>query len=226
MHLRFAIFLLVTSGVIYGQSPDGQKLLDEETLKKAWKLTPPKSSGTSSLFTLRGSKPKPLSQSEPNSAIALRSAVVSEAHQERFRGKIEFVKKGPTVQARVPVYEDLNVSFDNILFEFDSTKFSGRQTEAQLGTIANAMKGARKVRFLIEGHTDHRGEANYNQSLSEDRSVAVLDHLIQQGVSEDQLVALGYGEKDPVATNETDEGRQLNRRVVIRRIAPVNQSAN
>lgn len=67
----------------------------------------------------------------------------------------------------------------------------------------------------IEGHTDSRASHEYNQVLSQRRVNAVRKILIEQyGISPDRLNAVGYGETRPVASNDTAEGRQLNRRVV------------
>ena len=67
----------------------------------------------------------------------------------------------------------------------------------------------------IEGHTDSKGTEEYNQKLSERRAEAVANYLVKLGVDRDKVSAVGYGESNPVATNETDSGRQLNRRVEI-----------
>ena len=69
--------------------------------------------------------------------------------------------------------------------------------------------------FAVEGHTDSVGSANYNASLSEDRSRAVKAYLIARGVPEEHLAARGHGEARPAATNDTAKGRQRNRRVEV-----------
>jgi len=65
----------------------------------------------------------------------------------------------------------------------------------------------------IAGHTDWVGSDAYNQGLSDDRANAVRNYLVEQGIGTDKIVAVGYGETKPIATNETEEGRQQNRRV-------------
>ncbi|WP_349773448.1 OmpA family protein [Psychrobacter sp. WY6] len=68
---------------------------------------------------------------------------------------------------------------------------------------------------MIEGHTDSRASDSYNQALSQRRVNAVKEVLISQfGIGAERLTAIGYGESQPIATNSTTEGRQLNRRVV------------
>ena len=70
-----------------------------------------------------------------------------------------------------------------------------------------------KVR--IAGHTDNIGKPEDNKQLSQDRANAVRDKLIEYGCNPQVISAFGYGDTKPVATNDTEEGRQLNRRVEI-----------
>jgi OOP family OmpA-OmpF porin len=65
----------------------------------------------------------------------------------------------------------------------------------------------------IEGHTDSHGKEDYNQKLSEDRANSVMDYLVKKGIDQSRLSAKGFGLTKPIASNDTDEGRQRNRRV-------------
>jgi OOP family OmpA-OmpF porin len=67
----------------------------------------------------------------------------------------------------------------------------------------------------VAGHTDSVGTDQYNQGLSERRANSVRDYLVEQGVRASRLTAVGYGENRPVATNDTADGRQENRRVEL-----------
>jgi OOP family OmpA-OmpF porin len=69
------------------------------------------------------------------------------------------------------------------------------------------------AKIEIAGHTDAAGEDAFNQALSEKRAQAVADYLVKAGLSADRLVAVGYGSSQPVATNDTDEGKAQNRRI-------------
>ena len=71
------------------------------------------------------------------------------------------------------------------------------------------------LRLTIEGHTDNSGNAEVNQTLSEQRANAVRDYLVNQGLDAGSLSAQGLGTNNPVADNSTAEGRQKNRRVEI-----------
>ena len=70
-------------------------------------------------------------------------------------------------------------------------------------------------RIEIGGHTDSQGSKGLNQRLSRARAEAVLDALLARGVALDRLAARGYGEEQPVASNETEIGRARNRRIVF-----------
>lgn len=75
-------------------------------------------------------------------------------------------------------------------------------------------------RIEIGGHTDSQGSESFNQKLSSDRAQAVLGALIEAGVAAENLTATGYGETRPVATNDTPEGRETNRRIEFRLLSP------
>ncbi len=88
--------------------------------------------------------------------------------------------------------------------------------EDRLDGVAAALKqldASQKV--VIEGHTDSVGSAESNQRLSKERAEAVRDYLVKQGVNEAQLTAVGRGEAEPIANNDTAEGRANNRRVEL-----------
>jgi outer membrane protein OmpA-like peptidoglycan-associated protein len=87
---------------------------------------------------------------------------------------------------------------------------------AKLDQVATALKQSEpNARFLVEGHTDSRGADDMNQELSARRAAAVRDYLVQQGVPSDRITSAGRGKTEPVADNNTAEGRANNRRVEI-----------
>ncbi len=103
---------------------------------------------------------------------------------------------------------------DQTAFDFDSTQIKpGFYTT--MDRIANVLVRYGKTHLTIIGHTDNVGSDQYNQSLSERRAKAVNDYLLNKGVLIQRLVFLGRGEASPRATNATEEGRRLNRRVEI-----------
>jgi outer membrane protein OmpA-like peptidoglycan-associated protein len=109
---------------------------------------------------------------------------------------------------------------ETILFEFDSAELMG-DADATIARVAEVLAYYDDVDVEVRGHTDSRGEDDYNQRLSEERAEAVRDTLVSAGVSAGRLTAAGFGASDPVAPNETPdgqddpEGREQNRRVEI-----------
>lgn len=87
---------------------------------------------------------------------------------------------------------------------------------SELDRIAQIMLRYPQTQITIEGHTDSSGSESYNLQLSERRANNVKNMLVQRGVDPYRITAAGYGESRPVVTNETPEGRQMNRRVEIR----------
>ena len=110
----------------------------------------------------------------------------------------------------------LIVNLSDVLFDFNqaSLKPGAREKLSKLAGIMLAYPGM--YRIEIEGHTDGVGSQDYNQKLSEDRAETVHAYLIKEGIATDRIVAVrGFGKIRPVATNDTPEGRQQNRRVEI-----------
>lgn len=85
-----------------------------------------------------------------------------------------------------------------------------------LDGVARKLVARPELRVEIGGHTDSRGSDTYNQSLAEQRAQSVQAYLTEQGVGADRLSAVGYGESQPLADNETDEGQERNRRVELK----------
>ena len=94
---------------------------------------------------------------------------------------------------------------------------------SEINRIANVMLQYPDTVIRVEGHTDSTGSEQYNLELSARRAVAVKNLISDKGISPSRLETVTYGETRPIATNETEAGRQLNRRVEIK-IAPANYS--
>jgi OOP family OmpA-OmpF porin len=100
----------------------------------------------------------------------------------------------------------------NIFFAFDKADLK-TSSYTELRRLLKYMQNGDIDKIQISGHTDSYGEDDYNKSLSERRSRAVVDYLVTNNISRDRLTYAGYGETQPVAPNDTKENRQLNRRV-------------
>ena len=110
------------------------------------------------------------------------------------------------------IKEGIKVKIENLFFATNKTVILP-QSEQSMSDLANFLLENRTVKIHIVGHTDAVGTDEANQILSEGRANSVLNDLIKRGVAAERMTAEGKGEKEPVADNDTDEGRQLNRRV-------------
>ncbi|MBK7970058.1 MAG: OmpA family protein [Bacteroidetes bacterium] len=99
-----------------------------------------------------------------------------------------------------------NVFFDTNLFNLKAESFP------ELDKLVNFMKNSPAISIEVSGHTDSTGDKQKNQTLSQNRAKSVYDYLLQKGITPQRLTFKGYGDSSPVATNDTDEGRALNRR--------------
>jgi len=114
------------------------------------------------------------------------------------------------------VGEGILVTFESgILFDFDSYRLrpEARQNLTELSRSLGDMSD--DVELLVAGHTDSVGTDDYNYTLSERRAQAAADYLMTQGIPPARISITGLGETEPVASNDTDAGRQQNRRVEV-----------
>ena len=111
------------------------------------------------------------------------------------------------------------LTFDSrvLNFAFNSANLAPDAADV-LEPVLKALAHYPNARFEVAGHTDSKGTNEYNQSLSERRAAAVVALLVAMGVDAERLESKGYGESEPVSSNETDNGRAKNRRVEIRLI--------
>lgn len=89
------------------------------------------------------------------------------------------------------------------------------EAQRRLDEVASSLSKDTKDSFVIEGYTDSRGSAEFNEQLSERRAAAVKQHLSRRGVPEEKIKVVGMGERNPIASNKSAEGRANNRRVEI-----------
>lgn len=107
------------------------------------------------------------------------------------------------------------MALKGVTFEPGSATLTAEGRDTLTG-VAQMLKQQDDLQVEIAGHTDAMGPDDYNQRLSQQRAEAVRAYLTGKGIDGERLTAAGYGEKEPVASNETDEGRQANRRVEFR----------
>lgn len=106
------------------------------------------------------------------------------------------------------------VSTQPIYFDFDKSDLRSN-AKSTLRDVAQRVKQQPNTNVMLTGHCDSIGSDAYNQALGMRRAESAKDYLMEQGISESRLQTRSKGESDPAATNETSEGRQLNRRVEI-----------
>lgn len=106
------------------------------------------------------------------------------------------------------------VALRNVFFEKDSDELM-KESFHELDKYSQLLQVNKDIKVEIAGHTDADGDVNYNLDLSQRRAQSVVNYLTNQGVKKDRLHPVGYGEKHPVASNQTAEGKKENRRVEL-----------
>lgn len=114
----------------------------------------------------------------------------------------------------VRVTKEINLYAKTILFDVNKSVVK-TQAEFILDNIAKIMNENDDFNFIIEGHTDNTGVAEHNLQLSQERADAIKAYLIRKGVKSKRLEAKGYGQTRPIESNDTERGREINRRVEI-----------
>ncbi len=150
-----------------------------------------------------------------------------------FQGQKSFVVTGsqPTPPAasaainaparqRVAVRANKIEIDEKIQFEHDKATIL-EVSHGLLNEVTDVIKNNPQIKkILIEGHASSEGDAAYNLKLSDERAKAVMKYLVEHGVAKDRLAAKGFGSKEPIADNKTEEGREKNRRVEFTIVDP------
>jgi cytochrome c oxidase subunit 2 len=111
------------------------------------------------------------------------------------------------------------INLDHVFYVSGSSELNSDLSKHELDNLVTLMGKFPKLRFELAGHTDNVGDATANMSLSVDRSNKVKSYLVEKGVSADRLLSKGYGQDQPLESNDTPEGRQKNRRTELRIIS-------
>jgi outer membrane protein OmpA-like peptidoglycan-associated protein len=104
------------------------------------------------------------------------------------------------------------VVLNNIFFAFNKARLT-RDSKAELDRMSRFLEEYPDITVEISGHTDSIGSSQYNMNLSRERAEVVRKYLVESGIDAERITTKGYGETQPIADNETDRGRQQNRRV-------------
>lgn len=137
-----------------------------------------------------------------------------QAEQEKTDLRAQLLQQLNSILATRDTARGLIASMSDVLFKTGSFELlpGARERLAKVSGIIIAHPG---LHLEVEGHTDSVGGDDYNQKLSENRAQAVRDYLVQQGITDSSIVFRGLGKTQPVASNDTPEGRQQNRRVEL-----------
>jgi outer membrane protein OmpA-like peptidoglycan-associated protein len=119
---------------------------------------------------------------------------------------VQVIREGDTIRLQLP---------GAITFATNSASIS-QGFYPVLDDVVKVLNKYEKTTLVIEGHTDNTGSFDYNQTLSLNRANAVRNHFMGNGVDQRRLTTMGFGPSQPVADNNTSDGRQLNRRVELR----------
>ncbi len=110
------------------------------------------------------------------------------------------------------------VALEGIYFDFNKATLKEESNKAVLSVVA-LMERYPDLVLAVHGHTDSKGSDSYNMTLSSDRAAAVRDAIISHGIEGTRLQSQGFGESQPIASNDTDEGRAENRRVELHKVS-------
>ncbi|MBO5017868.1 MAG: OmpA family protein [Alistipes sp.] len=127
-----------------------------------------------------------------------------------------YIKNIRIAKGAVPLYDRMMTDGKFITYgiTFDVGKATIKpESMGEINRIVQLMNENPDLKFSVEGHTDSTGNAASNQTLSEQRSQAIVAKLVELGIAKDRLTAVGKGQNSPIADNSTDEGRAKNRRV-------------
>jgi outer membrane protein OmpA-like peptidoglycan-associated protein len=137
---------------------------------------------------------------------------VTDEPKQSIRLTLRYKRPDPPPPILVPVPPATRFILDGV--NFDTAKATLRpESFARLDTVVEFMAHKKDARIEISGHTDSMGKKKANQTLSEQRARTCRDYLVSKGIEADRIVTIGYGDERPIAPNETEAGRQRNRRI-------------
>lgn len=140
------------------------------------------------------------------------SVTVPPEHNQDIRLTMRYRRIRPEPPPRGPAPEPQGVELDGLFFETGSATIE-TASYPRLDRVVEYLTHRTSVRLRIEGHTDNVGDPRRNQALSERRAQAVRDYLVSHGIDAGRVEAVGFGDSRPAASNDTEQGRQQNRRI-------------
>ena len=148
-------------------------------------------------YSIRATADKFFAQSENLNLDSLVKAGYKEIHKDLYL---------------VPIEIGAVVRLNNVFFDFDKWNLRP-ESYVELDRVVKLLAENPSIEIEMSAHTDSRGADDYNFRLSDNRARSVMEYILSKGINASRITSKGYGETKPVATNDTDDGRQLNRRV-------------
>lgn len=153
-------------------------------------------------------------RSASQAALEAAAKQVAQLEAQKIELRSQLLKQFNTVLQTQDTARGLIVNMNDVLF--DTAKSTLRPlAREKLAKVAGIISGHPGLRLEVEGHTDSVGTDEYNQKLSEERGGAVREYLTREGMATEAITSKGFGENQPIATNDTAAGRQKNRRVEL-----------
>jgi len=147
-------------------------------------------------------------------AAAQSESLRQQAEQEKADLRARLLQQLNSILATRDSARGLIANMSDVLFRSGSYELLPAARE-RLAKVSGIILAYPSLHLAVEGHTDSVGTDDYNQALSERRAQSVRDYFVQQGISAASVEAHGFGKTEPIATNDTPEGRQQNRRVEL-----------
>ena len=185
----------LTASLLYQTLPDGTEVGNgvSSPVDGSFKIVLPYDKN----YSIRASADKFFAISENLNLDSLIKAGYKEIHKDLYLAPIEIGQ----------VFR-----LNNVFFDFD--KYNLRpESYVELDRVVKFLNDYPNIEIEMSAHTDSRGSDQYNFTLSDNRAKSVKEYILSKGIAASRIISQGYGETKPVATNDTDEGRQLNRRV-------------
>lgn len=155
-----------------------------------------------------------LAAAQAQQAAAQAQQAAAQAEQEKQALRATLLQQFNRILPTTDTPRGLKVNISDVLFA--TAKFDLREPAREaLAKLSGIVLGHPGLKLEIDGYTDGTGSDEYNQTLSENRANSVRAYLVQQGLDPGSITAMGFGKANPVASNDTNQGRQMNRRVEI-----------
>lgn len=148
-------------------------------------------------YLIRANADHFFAQSENLNLDSLKKAGYKEVHKDLYL---------------VPIEVGAVVRLNNVYFDFDKWALRS-ESFVELDRVVKMLEENPAIEIEMSAHTDSRGSDDYNFKLSDNRARSVMEYIISKGIAASRIKSQGYGETKPVVPNDTDENRQLNRRV-------------